>query len=119
MLLNIVNALAGFSENLPEEFKWVENIVSTITTVLWPLLIVVSAAGLIYSVIIGVNMAKADSTEKREEAKKRLFNLLIGMGVTIALILFFMLFINHILPAFFPDGNIDLEGAETMFKLLK
>lgn len=124
MLLNIVNAIASWKD-APQfqpgaQFGWVVNVVDTITTILWPLLIVVAAAGLIYSVIIGVNMAKADSTEKREEAKKRLFNLLIGMGVTIGLILFFILFINTILPAFFPEGNVDLEGAgEAIFKLLK
>ena len=125
MLLNIVNAIASWKD-APQfqpdaTFGWVVNVVDTITTILWPLLIVVAAAGLIYSVIIGVNMAKADSTEKREEAKKRLFNLLIGMGVTIGLILFFILFINTILPAFFPNNEVDIDSgaAAAMFKLLK
>ena len=57
-----------------------------IDTLLWPLLIVVGAAGMIYSVILGVNMARADSAEKREEAKKRLIHVIVGLAITIALI---------------------------------
>ena len=38
----------------------------------------------------------------REEAKKRLINVLVGLAIIVALILFFQLCINVILPAFFP-----------------
>lgn len=85
------------------EWEWVDTIVSAIQTVLWPLLIVVAAAGMIYAVVIGINMAKADSTEKREEAKKRLINVIIGIVVVIALILLFQLLISAIIPALLPD----------------
>ena len=70
------------------------------------MLIVVGAAGIIYAVILGVNMARADSTEKREEAKKRLINVIIGLAVMIGLILFFVLFIKFVIPAFFPQSEI-------------
>lgn len=118
---NVINLLASWKDKFPDgsQFHWIVPVVEAITTVLWPLLIVVSAAGLIYAVIIGVGMAKADSTEKREEAKKRLFNLLIGMAITIGLILFFLLFINTILPAFFNNGDINIDQTTQMFKLLK
>lgn len=117
---NVITLLASWKDKFPDgsQFHWIVPVVEAITTVLWPLLIVVSAAGLIYAVIIGVGMAKADSTEKREEAKKRLYNLLIGMAITIGLILFFLLFINTILPAFFNNGDISLDPT-TVFKLLK
>ncbi|MDD3397237.1 MAG: hypothetical protein PHR96_01685 [Clostridia bacterium] len=85
---------------------WVATVVEAINQVLWPILIVVGAAGSIYAVIIGVNMARADSTEKREEAKKRLVNVIVGLAIIIALILFFQLFITVILPAFFAGGQI-------------
>ena len=65
-----------------------------------PILIVVAAAGTIYAVVLGVNMARADSAEKREEAKKRVVNVLIGMVIIIALILLFNLFIDKILGVF-------------------
>ncbi len=89
-------------DNLPESWGWVKTIVSAVDTLLYPLLIVVGAAGMIYAVVLGVQMARADSTEKREEAKKRLINVIVGLAITIGLILFFKLFINTILPAFIP-----------------
>ena len=107
--------------NLPAGWEWVEDIVNAINTLLWPLLIIVGAAGSIYAIIIGVNMARADSAEKREEAKKKLINVIVGLAVTIALILFFKLFISTILPAFFKDGNVgvgdsDDAATQTMIK---
>ena len=84
-------------------WDWVDTVFGTISDILWPVLIVVAAAGMIYAVVLGVNMARADSTEKREEAKKRLFNVFIGLAIIIALILFMQLFINSILPALLPD----------------
>ena len=91
---------------LRDQFGWVIDVVDAISYVLIPLLIVVGAAGIIYAVILGVNMARADSTEKREEAKKRLINVIIGLAVMIGLILFFVLFIKFVIPAFFPQTEI-------------
>lgn len=93
----------GWTEGSPEMETfgtWLPQLVDAIKLILWPLLIVVAAAGSIYAVILGVNMARADSTEKREEGKKRLINVLIGMAVIIGLILFMELFVSAILPAF-------------------
>jgi len=106
LAVNFLNKLMfadipGIQENGP--WGWVLTVVDAINAVLWPILIVVGAAGSIYAVIIGVNMARADSTEKREEAKKRLINVIVGLAIIIALILFFQLFITVILPALLPD----------------
>ena len=85
------------------DWSWVNTLVAAIKTVLWPMLIIVCAAGMIYAVILGVNMARADSTDKREEAKKRLINVLVGLAIIVALILFFQLCIDFILPGLLPD----------------
>jgi len=61
-------------------------ILTLIDSALIPLIIVILAAGTIYAVILGVNMARADSTEKREEAKKRLINAIVGFGIIIVLL---------------------------------
>ena len=93
------------------QFGWVNKITAAIRAVLWPLLIVVAAAGTIYAVVLGVNMARADSTEKREEAKKRVINVIVGLLIIIALLLLFWLLIEQILPAFIDsDGNV--KGIE-------
>jgi cytochrome c biogenesis protein CcdA len=61
-------------------------ILETIDTALIPIIICVLAAGTIYAVVLGVNMAKAESSDKREEAKKRLINVIIGFAVVILLL---------------------------------
>ena len=88
------------------DFEWVYQVSDAISMVLWPILIVVAAAGSIYAIVLGVNMARADSTEKREEAKKRVINVLVGMVIIVALILLLQLFLNTILPAFIGEPVI-------------
>ena len=85
--------------DLKAKFGWIQPVVEAIELVLLPILIVVGAAGAIYAIVLGVNMARADSTEKREEQKKRLINVIIALAVVVGLILFFSLFISQILPS--------------------
>lgn len=88
-----------------EKFSWIYQITDAMDMILWPLLIIVASAGSIYAVVLGVNMARADSTEKREEAKKRLVNVLIGIGIIIGLILFLKLAVSVIFPALLGYGK--------------
>ena len=88
---------------LEPKFEWVRDVANAIYGLLWPILIIVAAAGTIYAVVLGVNMARADSTEKREEAKKRLINVVIGLAVIIVLIVLMIFFISSILPEFLKD----------------
>ena len=74
---------------LESQYGWVESIYSGIMTILVPILAIVSAAGIIWAIVLGVNMARADSTDKREECKKRLIFLIIGIVVLVVLIIFF------------------------------
>lgn len=103
------------------QFEWVNQIVAVINDILWPVLILVAAAGTIYAVVLGVNMARADSTEKREEAKKRVINVLIGMAIIIGLILLLKLFMGTILPNFINKDNPmdDVETGKTIIGLLR
>ncbi len=61
-------------------------VIKVVDNALLPILICVIAAGTIYSVILGINMAKADSSDKREEAKKRLINAIVGFGIIVVLL---------------------------------
>lgn len=74
---------------LDAQYGWVETIYNGIMTILVPLLAIVAAAGIIWAIVLGVNMARADSTDKREESKKRLIFLIIGIVVLVVLIIFF------------------------------
>ena len=77
-----------------------EYIVSTVKSIMIPILGIVSAAGMIWAIVLGVNMARADSTEKREEAKKRLIGLIVGIVIMVALILFFIFGLDALVKIF-------------------
>ena len=102
-LPKLVNGLSwylGASEDTEYQNKtwWtqvVKPIIDIMDKVLVPLLIVVATAGTIYAIILGVNFAKAESSDKREEAKKRIINFVIGFVITIVLLILLKLFTNY------------------------
>ena len=78
---------------------WLAQLLSTLEWVLWVALIITAAAGAIYAIYVGVKMARAESSDQREEAKKRLINIIVAIVITIALILFFNILLPMILDA--------------------
>lgn len=66
---------------------WVTEVTDFLMMILIPILIIVATAGVIYAVVLGVKMAKAEDAGAREEAKKRIINFIIAFAITIALIL--------------------------------
>ena len=59
--------------------SWLGGLIKGINWALYPILIIALSAGAIYAVILGVNLARAETSEKREEAKKRLMWAIIGV----------------------------------------
>ncbi len=90
-----------------ENWEWVGKLCGALKNVLGPILAVVSAAGAIYAVVIAIQMAKADSGEKREEAKKRLISVIVAVVVLVVLVLFFMWLLPLILEQ---TLGITIEG---------
>lgn len=88
------------------DYEWLNNLFNVLNPILYAIMAVVGAAGAIYAIILGVNLAKAEDTSKRDEAKKHLITVLIAVGVTIALVLFFTQLLPMILKAFMPDAPI-------------
>ena len=97
--MSLISSLAmvvmGFYQNVESLFKedgelaryaFLKPILKVIDEAMIPILICVIAAGTIYAVILGINLAKAESSDKREEAKKRLINAIVGFGIIIVLI---------------------------------
>ena len=76
-------------------YAWLDTLVSTVISLVNPILIVVAVAGIIYSIVVGVKFVKADSKDQREEAKQKLITVIIGIVVTCVLIaLFYFLAFN-------------------------
>ena len=109
-LFKMAKALTGVSmlgetEENWKEATWYTNIVQPIANALnialGPILILLGSAGAIYAIVLGVNLSRAESADKREEAKKRLITTVIAVAVTILLVVFFNeLFIRDIILSY-------------------
>ena len=103
VLGSISNLLAKFTftdTDAESRFSWINDIYTYLGPVLWAIMAIVGAAGAIYAIILGVNLARAEDQSKRDEAKKRLVTTLIAVGVTIALVIFFNTLLPMIIAAF-------------------
>lgn len=89
---------------------WLEDVYGTLPSILYAILAVVGGAGAVYSIVLGVNLAKSENEEKRKQALLRLRNTLAGVGVLLVLVLFINLALPPILNAAFPDDV--LTGQE-------
>ena len=67
-------------------------IVGIVDGLLNPLLIIGGTVGMIFVIILGVNFSKAESADKREEAKKRMINAIIGVVITLLMLILVKLF---------------------------
>ena len=84
---------------IPDEYKdwqFLNPIIEVLASALVPILIIVGTAGMIYAIVLGVKLARAETTDARDEAKKRLINAVIALVVMIALILLLQLFTDNI-----------------------
>ncbi|MDD4210788.1 MAG: hypothetical protein PHC46_00120 [Clostridia bacterium] len=91
-LLGATDYYDEVTEQFTGSLAFLNPIMSALDGILTPLLIFVATAGTIYAVVLGVNMAKAETADKREEAKKRIINAVIALVITIVLILLLGLF---------------------------
>lgn len=85
------------------DFHWVAQLFAYLGPILYAIMAVVAAAGAVYAIVLGVNLAKAEDQSKRDEAKKRLITTLIAIAITVALVIFFNELFPMILNAFKPD----------------
>lgn len=115
-MLAIANFFSGLAKYNPQfgpdnhpEYQWVDSLCGTLDSILAPLLIIVATAGMIYAVVLGVNLARADSAEKQQEAKKRLIYAVVGLVVILVLILFLKLFVANVNAII----GIDISGSQT------
>lgn len=96
-------------QEIEAEFGWVRQIVEAIKTILVPVLSIVAAAGIVWAIVLGVQMARADSTDRREECKKRLIGLIVGIVVLVVVMMFFLFLFPTIMKSMLninPDGTI-------------
>lgn len=125
-----ISTLLGWASLFPDntKYSWMGNIFGTISIVLYVIMGIVGAAGAVYAIYLGVQLARAEDQGKREDAKKHLITVLIAVAVTIVLILFFNELLPLIVQAFIgsdvtkpttPDNNTNTGGMINAFNALK
>ena len=82
--------------------SWLADVYTTLPPILYTILAIVGGAGAVYSIVLGVNLAKSENEEKRKQALLRLRNTLVGVAVLLVLVLFVNLALPPILKAAFP-----------------
>ena len=85
-------------------YGWLNDVYNTLPMILYTILAVVGGAGSVYAVILGVNLAKSESDEKRRYAAYRIRNTVIGVAILLVLVLFINLALPAILRAFLRYG---------------
>lgn len=101
--MNIISLLGYLKYYYSGGFAWLNEVYDVLPFILYSILAVVGAAGIVYSIVLGVNLAKSENDEKRKAAISRLRNTIIGVGVLLVLVLFINLGIPAILHAAFPE----------------
>lgn len=114
-LLNYADSWTDFINNmsgLEDQKELLGQVFNIISIVLWVVLAIVGAIGSIYAIYLGVQLARADEQGKRDDAKKHLITTVIAVGVTVALILVFNIFLPMILDAFKVGQSVEGGGNQ-------
>lgn len=98
-LLSLMIKFIGADDTTTTRPDWVYSIIRPIINVLdsllIPVIILLGVAGSIYAIVLGVQYAKAESADKREEAKKRLINAVIGVVIMLVALIAMKIFTNN------------------------
>ncbi|MBE7073636.1 MAG: hypothetical protein E7379_00885 [Clostridiales bacterium] len=86
-----------------EHLSFLNETYKVLPDILWCMLALVGGAGCVYAIILGVNLAKAESEDKRKTASTRLRNTIIGVATLMLLVVFINVLLPLILKAIWPD----------------
>lgn len=92
-LMSFILSGSGNATGAPSasNVTWIQNVVAAVYNIvnkfIWPAVAIILTLGIVYVIILGVNYAKAETSDKKEEAKKRIINAVVGVVITLALIM--------------------------------
>lgn len=111
-MFKFISLLGGWNNTTwPENYTWLTKLFEVLYPLLYAIMAVASAAGAVYAIILGINLARAEDQSKRDEAKKRLITTIIAVAVTILLVVFF----NELLPLII-DAFVSSTGENQVIK---
>ena len=113
-MFSFANLLAQYT--FYGEYAWLNDVYETLPTILYLILASAGGAGTIYAVILGVNLAKAESDDARKKAQSRLINTIVGVSILLFLVLFINILLPMILKALLP-GQADASTVQLLISL--
>lgn len=84
--LTIFNLLVNNAEGAETQNKVLDPTYQALDIILPVALGIVLLCGTLYSIVLGVQYSRAESTDERSKVKKRLVNAIIGFGVVLVLV---------------------------------
>ena len=97
-----------------------ESFIDVVNIVLPIILGVVLVFGLIYSIILGVNYARAEDSNARDEAKKRLIGAIVGIVVALVLMaVIWLVLSSDVIKGLFPvEDNITGDTSSAIIGMI-
>ena len=93
---------------------WQGKVINAVNTILVPLLIIACSVGMVYAVIVGIKMVKAEDKGARDENKARLINIAISI-VSVAILIGLFYALKSWLQTTYDEGNGNLGGDLNLF----
>ena len=82
----------GGSTGVTDPFTvYTQKLSDIIKMLLTPIFSVLATVGIVWVIVLSVNYMKAESTDKKEEAKKRIINVVIGTVIMIVMVVLMLL----------------------------
>lgn len=94
--VNMFGGIFNPSSDSFSKFSWLYPIAKFLDDVFIPVIIIVAVAGAIWVVVLGVNLARAESADKATEAKKRLINVVVAIVAVIILVFLLAFFASNV-----------------------
>lgn len=89
--------LANVVSLLGEVFNdYTEKLLQLVTDLLTPIFAVLAVVGIVWAIILGVQYMKAESTDKKEEAKKKMVNVIVGTVIMLVMVIILIMVANNI-----------------------
>ena len=92
---------------------WQGKVTAAVENILVPILVIACSVGMVWAIVVGIKMMKADDKNKREEAKATLINIAISIVATAILIGLFWALMNWLGGE---DSTVDSQTFGDLFK---
>ena len=73
---------------------WADKVTTAVNNILVPILIIACSVGMVWAIVVGIKMMKADDKSARDEAKAKLINIAISIVAIAVLIGLFYALMN-------------------------